>query len=372
MFVGMRCSPDDIPSSKSRMDTSKAMALLGFNSSKTFEATSSGEIQHAFMFRVHNLERMPCDRSDPRGRMRKRDELRNVSEAYQFLTRKNKQLSGRTMAENWKAAGEKGKVVQTVLSLRAAVAAKKPHDLSAAADLLRGGSSCSSGSGSEHSVPPQVGAGWPKKKLEGASGGSTNTKATGSSHRDYLKPVVTASASSPCLPLVASRAAAGASVSSVGAEAASGDKTKREGDPKNQQREISSVKKKRRRQTMSSPSDLSSSSSSTPVPKYLQATTVKRMPSATKRAIPRTPNKRPSSQKKTTAATARRETMNDDSFSSSRSLLHLPKHDPITGMPYSEAEQLSSIRRAFSSLDISQQAVMQNALADSTESVLTT
>lgn len=88
---------------RTRMDTSKAMALLGFPSSRTFESTKIAEIQTAFMFRVHTLEHgLGGGRrggGDPRAAKGKRDELRKVNEAYQFLTRKRKQLSGRSMVE---------------------------------------------------------------------------------------------------------------------------------------------------------------------------------------------------------------------------------------------------------------------------------
>ena len=42
--------------SKIPMDTSKAMAILGFSSSQGFENTEMGEIQHAFMQKLQRFE----------------------------------------------------------------------------------------------------------------------------------------------------------------------------------------------------------------------------------------------------------------------------------------------------------------------------
>ena len=40
------------------MDTSKAMATLGFSPSQTFESTAMSEINRNFMFKMHQLQQM--------------------------------------------------------------------------------------------------------------------------------------------------------------------------------------------------------------------------------------------------------------------------------------------------------------------------
>ena len=76
-----------------RMDASKAMALLGLASNKAPETITSSELQTAFMNRVHELEgsgserrRLSISGTD------KRDELRRLNEAFQFLTFRCKQV----------------------------------------------------------------------------------------------------------------------------------------------------------------------------------------------------------------------------------------------------------------------------------------
>ena len=41
------------------MDTSKAMAILGFSPSQTFESTTMEEVQKAFMFKMHMIQMRP-------------------------------------------------------------------------------------------------------------------------------------------------------------------------------------------------------------------------------------------------------------------------------------------------------------------------
>jgi len=113
------------PATRFRMDTSKAMALLGFSSSRTFDSTSMGEIQTSFMFRVHRLEGMPTH--DAYSRQNKRDELRKLNEAYQHLRRKQKHFTGRSMQDNWQIVAGKGSVVQSVVALHDKVAGQSDH-----------------------------------------------------------------------------------------------------------------------------------------------------------------------------------------------------------------------------------------------------
>lgn len=103
---------------KINMDTSQAMALLGFSCSTTFESTDMSKVQEAFMYKVHTIELQPVRKNDYRAKKSKKDELRKVNEAFQFLTKKRKQLSGRSMLENWQSVGGKSSVVKTFIGLQ--------------------------------------------------------------------------------------------------------------------------------------------------------------------------------------------------------------------------------------------------------------
>ena len=54
--VGLGGGFKPLPPSKIKMDTSQAMAMMGFASSQAFEHTSLEEIEAAFMSRVYQLE----------------------------------------------------------------------------------------------------------------------------------------------------------------------------------------------------------------------------------------------------------------------------------------------------------------------------
>ncbi len=134
-----RLNVDNAPTVRIRMDTSKAMALLGFSTSRMLEETTLGEIQTAFMFKVHSIEMVPTH--DSQGKKSKRDELRRVNEAYQFLRKKQRAFTGRSMEENWQMAGGKSKVVR-ILNLKKVA----EEDKTKSGDS--GGSSGDSGGGS--------------------------------------------------------------------------------------------------------------------------------------------------------------------------------------------------------------------------------
>ncbi len=104
-----------------RMDGSKAMALLGFSTSRMVEETTMGEIQAAFMLKIHAIENRPAH--DSRTKQSRRDELRRVNEAYQFLRKKQKSFSGRSMQQNWQVVGGKGKIVNQVIAIKDQAAA---------------------------------------------------------------------------------------------------------------------------------------------------------------------------------------------------------------------------------------------------------
>lgn len=199
MLLGPRGGTDHVPSGRVKMDTSKAMALLGFSSSKTFEGTDMGEIQTAFMLKLHNLEMKPVDRRDPRATADKRDELRKVNEAFQYLTKKHKRFSGRSMTQNWQAAGGKSKAVHNIFSLKSqtldqplktpnpleTVLMKNEHLLRAASAVgclaarnRHGNTTSASGSSASAS----------SASSNGESRAPTAASSTTGGNQDYLKP----------------------------------------------------------------------------------------------------------------------------------------------------------------------------------------
>ena len=89
------------------MDTAKAMSILGFSSSTTFEATSMDEINHAFMHKLHLLLRPPRvdggpkKRANPRANVMtdRKMQMRKLNEALQFLIKKRTKSKA---TEEWK------------------------------------------------------------------------------------------------------------------------------------------------------------------------------------------------------------------------------------------------------------------------------
>ena len=89
------------------MDTAKAMSILGFSSSTTFEATSMDEINHAFMHKLHLLLRPPRVDGGPKKRANPRAnamtdrkmQMRKLNEALQFLIKKRTKSKA---TEEWK------------------------------------------------------------------------------------------------------------------------------------------------------------------------------------------------------------------------------------------------------------------------------
>ena len=102
--------------SKIPMDTSKAMAILGFNSSQGFENTDMADVQGAFMKKLQRFEHMTKASGNPRNFTNKRDELRRVNEAYQYLIRKRRKLTGRAMTDNWQLVGSKSNKAMDIIS----------------------------------------------------------------------------------------------------------------------------------------------------------------------------------------------------------------------------------------------------------------
>ena len=105
--------------SKIPMDTSKAMSILGFPSSQGFENTEMSEVQEAFMHKLQRFEICHKKAGNPRHFNSKRDELRRVNEAYQYLIRKRRKLTGRAMTDNWQLVGGKSnKAMDIITSLK--------------------------------------------------------------------------------------------------------------------------------------------------------------------------------------------------------------------------------------------------------------
>jgi hypothetical protein len=113
------------------MDISKAMALLGFSSCRTFESTCLDEIQRSFTKRVHHLEML---KTNPKMQqqmtemfkqeMDKCDELRKVSEAYQYLNKKvmlRSSFAGGvpgSVSESWQLSGIKTKAIRNLMAMQ--------------------------------------------------------------------------------------------------------------------------------------------------------------------------------------------------------------------------------------------------------------
>ena len=96
------------------MDTAKAMSILGFSSSTTFEATSMDEINHAFMIKLHLLLRPPKASNNKKGkynpraidsdRQSRKAQMRKLNEALQFLIKKRTKNKA---TEEWKVNGKR-------------------------------------------------------------------------------------------------------------------------------------------------------------------------------------------------------------------------------------------------------------------------
>ena len=110
--VGMSGAFKPLGPSRIRMDTSQAMAIMGFPSSQAFEHTSISEVESAFMFKVHLLEVQHVGNKHT-----KKAEARRLNEALQFLIRKRRRLSGRSMQTNWQLLSGKSNTANDVISL---------------------------------------------------------------------------------------------------------------------------------------------------------------------------------------------------------------------------------------------------------------
>ena len=97
------------------MDTAKAMSILGFSSSTTFEATSMDEINHAFMHKLHILLRPPRasnKKGNPRAMADRKGQMRKLNEALQFLIKKRTKSKA---TEDWRQNGKRTLAVAMAL-----------------------------------------------------------------------------------------------------------------------------------------------------------------------------------------------------------------------------------------------------------------
>ena len=97
------------------MDTAKAMSILGFSSSTTFEATSIDEINHAFMHKLHMLLRPPRasnKKGNPRAMADRKGQMRKLNEALQFLIKKRTKSKA---TEDWRQNGKRTLAVAMAL-----------------------------------------------------------------------------------------------------------------------------------------------------------------------------------------------------------------------------------------------------------------
>ena len=97
-----------------QMDTSKAMAILGFSSSQTFEATKLEEVEKAFLRKMEVLlkqkKKKRRNSSNPRAdEDTLNKQIRNVNEAMQFLARKR--TKSKLVQDSWHTRGNKTALV---------------------------------------------------------------------------------------------------------------------------------------------------------------------------------------------------------------------------------------------------------------------
>ena len=92
------------------------MAMLGFPSSQAFEHTTLEDIEQAFMHRVYEIEVNRAMGKKDKGEGRK-TELRKLNEALQYLIRKRRRLSGRSMQSNWQLGSSKSNEANQVIQV---------------------------------------------------------------------------------------------------------------------------------------------------------------------------------------------------------------------------------------------------------------
>ena len=103
---------------KIQMDTSKAMAILGFSSSQTFEATKLEEVEKAFKRKMEMLlKQKKKKRKNSLNPKADEDNLtnqiRNLNEAMQYLSRKR--TRSHQVVESWHVKGNKTAIMAMAL-----------------------------------------------------------------------------------------------------------------------------------------------------------------------------------------------------------------------------------------------------------------
>ena len=103
---------------KIQMDTSKAMAILGFSSSQTFEATKLDEVEKAFKRKIEGLLKQKKKKRknslNPKAdEDNLNNQIRNLNEAMQFLARKR--TRSHQVVESWHLKGTKTALISMAL-----------------------------------------------------------------------------------------------------------------------------------------------------------------------------------------------------------------------------------------------------------------
>ena len=88
-----------------RMDSSKAMAILGFHPSVSVDAIPMDEIKKAFMRRLHQMLRFKKDQGKPKPKeiAARRQEIKRINEALQHLMHRQTRAA---VIEEWKRGGK--------------------------------------------------------------------------------------------------------------------------------------------------------------------------------------------------------------------------------------------------------------------------
>ena len=98
------------------MDTAKAMAILGFSPSQTFDATPTTDINNAFMKKLHALLKpLPKIKNEAKKKKAqddRRNEMVKINEALQYLIRKRTKAKYKN---EWKLVEQKGFCVNLAL-----------------------------------------------------------------------------------------------------------------------------------------------------------------------------------------------------------------------------------------------------------------
>ena len=116
---------------KIKMETSNAMAILGFPPNQAFEHTELLDMEKNFMVRIHQLEMEKhgahehvIRASNPKSKsksgrtqivFKNKTEARKINEAFQYLIQKRRRLTGRSMQINWQIAAGKSKSASNVV-----------------------------------------------------------------------------------------------------------------------------------------------------------------------------------------------------------------------------------------------------------------